>query len=247
MKSEQDRSLSGVVIRQETKTGFLNLSDLQEAYDRARFLEGWGERRIEHITVTNEFKERCFYILEKQGLLQLPENQTSIKTRFTVFIEMVENEGITKVLKESGAWLTKGARHTKTTWANPYIWVMIAMEMNPKLYAEVISWLTDELILNRIEAGNFCKALNLSIQRFNPNGTQYMTLAKDLNHIVFGRHEVGIRNSASKAELKELISIEEKMAFAISMGYVTSFDMLLTELRRLWVYKHKSISTESAS
>ena len=45
----KDRELFGVVIRQETKTGFLNLSDLQEAYTRKRIAEGWSEKRIDNI------------------------------------------------------------------------------------------------------------------------------------------------------------------------------------------------------
>ena len=49
MTSEQDRNLFGVTIRQETKTGFLNVSDLQEAYTRKRIQEGWSEKRIDHI------------------------------------------------------------------------------------------------------------------------------------------------------------------------------------------------------
>lgn len=236
MKSEQDRNLFGMVIRQETKTGFLNLSDLSEAYTQARVRNGWVEKNIDRIM--NDNLETIFYLLEKQGVIKLPMRS---------FIEEVGNQGFARYMKSIGAYKTTGARHTKTVWVNPYIFVMVAMDLNPLFKANVIGWLTDELILNRIEAGNFCKALNASIQKFNPNGTQYMTLAKALNYIVFGRHEVGIRNSASKTELKELISIEEKMAFAINMGYVTSFDMLLTELRRLWNYKYKSVPTETAS
>jgi hypothetical protein len=226
----QDRSLFGTIIRQETKTGFLNLSDLQESYDRVRFQEGWKERRIDHITQTLEFKERCFYIIEKQGL---------IKPCFKGFIEDVDNQGITKVLKEHNAWVTKGARHTKTTWANPYIWVMIAMEMNPKMYAEVVVWLTDQLIINRIEAGNFCKELNLAIQIFNPDGNQYMELAKALNYVIFGSHEKDIRNSGTKEQLKELSTLEQNMAFAVNSGYIYSFDKLISELRKVYFKKYK--------
>ena len=223
--SSSDRVLFGTTIRQETKTGFLNLSDLQDAYDKERFKNGWSERRIESITASQDFKERSFYLLKRQGL---------IETSFLAFIEDVESQGIVRVLKKSNAWVSKGARQTRTTWANPYIWVMIAMEMNPKLYAEVVIWLTDQLIINRIEAGNFCKALNTSIVKFNPDGAQYMTLAKALNHIVFGKHETGIRNTGAKEQLKELASLEEKMAFVIDMNYINSFDMLLSELRKLY-------------
>lgn len=232
MKSEQDRNLFGIVIRQETKTGFLNLSDLSEAYTQARVKNGWAEKNIDRIM--NDNVETIYYLLSKQGFITL---------QMSSFIETVKEVGFAKYMKSIGAYKTTGARHTKTVWVNPYIFVMVAMDLNPLFKANVIGWLTDELIINRIEAGNFCKALNASIQKFNPNGNEYMTLAKALNHVVFGRHEAGIRSTGTKDQLKELANIEEKMAFAIDMGYIMSFDMLLKELRRIWNYKYKSIQT----
>ena len=88
---------------------------------------------------------------------------------------------------------------------------------------------------------SFTKSLNSSIQKFKPDGNQYITLAKALNHIVFNKHEAGIRNTGNKDQLKELSNIEEKMAFAIDMGYIISFDMLLSELRKIWHNKQKQL------
>lgn len=227
MTSEQDRNLFGVTIRQETKTGFLNISDLNEAYTQARVKNGWSEKNIDRIM--NDNIETIFYLLERQEVIKLPMRS---------FIECVKNQGFAKYMKKIGAYKTTGARHTKTVWVNPYIFIMVAMDLNPIFKANVIGWLTDQLIINRIEAGNFCKELNASIQRFNPNGTQYILLAKALNYITFNDHFSGIRNTGSKEQLKELSNIEQKMAFAIDMGYITSFDMLLEELRKLWRDKY---------
>jgi hypothetical protein len=231
LKSEIDRNLFGVTIRQETKTGFLNLSDLSEAYTQARVKNGWAEKNIDRIM--NDNIETIFYLLEKQGV---------IKLQMCSFIESVNNQGFAKYMKSIGAYRTTGARHTKTTWVNPYIFVMVAMDLNPLFKANVIGWLTDQLIINRIEAGNFCKALNASIQKFNPDGSNYITLAKALNYIVFNRHETGIRNTGTKEQLKKLANIEEKMAFAVDMGYITSFNMLIDELRKLWSSEPRSQS-----
>lgn len=233
MKSEIDRNLFGITIRQETKTGFLNLSDLSEAYTHARVKNGWAEKNIDRIM--NDNIETIYYLLEKQGV---------IKLQMRSFIEEVENKGFARYMKSIGAYKTTGARQSKTVWVNPYIFVMVAMDLNPLFKANVIGWLTDQLILNRIEAGNFCKALNVSIQKFNPDGTNFITLAKALNHIAFNRHEAGIRNTGTKEQLKELANIEEKMAFAIDMGYIKSFDTLLEELRRIYrnKYNNKAIN-----
>lgn len=224
--SSSDRELFGTTIRQETKTGFLNLSDLRESYTQARVKNGWSDKNITEILERES--PTIFYLLERQGIITVD---------ITTFMEKVKNEGFAKYMKSIGAYKTTGARDTKTVWVNPYIFVMIAMELNPLFKANVIGWLTDQLIINRIEAGNFCKALNVSIGKFSPDGNQYMTLAKALNFIVFGKHEVGIRNTGTKEQLKELANIEEKMAFAIDMGYISSFDMLLKELRRMYAVK----------
>jgi len=227
--SSSDRELFGTTIRQETKTGFLNLSDLRESYTQARVKNGWADKNITEILERES--PTIFYLLERQGIITVD---------ITTFMEKVKNEGFAKYMKSIGAYKTTGARDTKTVWVNPYIFVMIAMELNPLFKANVIGWLTDQLIINRIEAGNFCKALNVSIGKFSPDGTQYMTLAKALNFIVFGKHELGIRNTGTKEQLKELASIEEKMAFAIDMGYISSFDMLLKELRKMFAVKFSS-------
>jgi hypothetical protein len=217
-----DRVLFGVQVRQETSTSFLNLSDLQDAYDSVRVQNGWYDRRIERITSTQDFRERTYYILEKQGI---------IKTSFSAFIEKCQKEGITKVLKDCGAWKTTGARHTKTTWCNPYIWVMIAMEMNPKLYAEVVMWLTDKLILNRIEAGNFYKEFTYQLQQ-KIKVPDYAKIAIEINKVVFGRHELGIRQVASEKQLKELYVFEQNLAYALKNNFINTEQELVNHIRK---------------
>lgn len=218
-----DRELFGVKIKQETKTGFLNLSDLQEAFAKVKVQKGWTDRDIFNIMSSRFNIERIYYILEKQQL---------IKPSFNGFMEEVEKQGVVKVLKQYNAYKATGARQTKTTWCNPYIWVLIAMEMNPELYATAVMWLTDSLLINRIEAGNLYKELSKSITRFND--VDYVRLAKGLNYIIFGRHEAGIRNTATQSELKELEKLEAKLSFAINMGYIKSFASLIDELYKIY-------------
>jgi len=233
MKSAADRNLFGCIIRQETKTGFFNLSDLQEAYLRARIKNGWVDKRIDHILSRIENTERIYYVLKEQDV---------INVCFRTFMEDVENNGITKVLKKYNVYKTTGARQTKTIWTHDSIFVLLALELSPLFYAKTVIWLRDDLIKNRIEAGNYCKALNKSISKFNPDGNQYIALSKALNYIVFGKHEAGIRNTGTKDQLKELVSLEEKMAFAIDMGYINSFDELLNELRKIWNVKYTKVN-----
>ena len=222
-----DRKLFGITVRQETKTGHLSLTDLQNAFEIARGIHGWSDKRINDILSSKANEERLYYILESQGL---------INAGFSAFMEYVENQGLLKVLKTLGAYKTTGRGLNKYTSCNPYIWTLIAMELNPMLYAKVMTWLTDSLILNRIEAGDFYKDFSRAIKPLSPD---YVKIAKALNYVVFNRHEAGLRNTATKDELLELIDIEKKMAFALDMGYIKTQSQLIETLRVMWTEKSR--------
>jgi hypothetical protein len=209
MKSK-DRELFGIVIKQETKTGFLSVSELQKAYEVARWQHGWSERRIDNIMQTNDFKERVYYLLQNQGI---------IKTSILGFMEMVEKEGIAKVLKGLGVYKTTGARQSKVTFANPYIWILLAMELNPMIYAAVVTWLTDTLIFDRIEAGDEFRPMNNAIKKIIPN-PDYKKYAIAINERVFGKHLTGMRNLASAQELKKITKIEQFISQGINMNMI---------------------------
>lgn len=221
----QDRELFGVRIRQQTQGSFLSLTDLEEAYLQARVKNGWADKNITRIL--NDNTEVLFYLLEKQGVIKVP---------MCTFIENIESQGFAKHMKSLGVYKTTGARNTKAVWVNPYIFVMVAMELNPLFKAQVIDWLTDSLIINRIEAGAFYKELSKAINSMpNPD---FIRIAKGLNYIVFNKHETGLRNTATQKELSELKSIEEKLAFAINMGYIKSNKDLLDTMRKMYNKKY---------
>lgn len=222
-----DRKLFGVTIRQDTKNQFLSITDLQEAYTRARIEKGWNEKRVENILSNNSSSERIYYILNKQGI---------IKTGFTAFIDEVNKSSLVKVLKKYGVYKTLGARNNRHVSCNPYIWVLIALELNPEIYATVIMWLTDNLIINRIEAGDRYNDLCRSASKFDD--VDYRIIAKGLNYIVFGVHETMIRNTATQEQLKELDDLQKSLSFAIDMGYIKSFSNLIDEMRKIYKNKH---------
>ena len=217
MQSEKDRELFGVVIRQDTKDSMLSLTDLQEAFTRARIMNGWRSKgEIQHIINGQENAERIYYVLFEQKF---------INCEYSQFMEMVQEKGMVKVLKEFGVYRTTGRGENKQSVCNPYIWVLVAMELNPMLYAKVVTWLTDRLILNRIEAGNFYKSLSGALYKIpQPN---YPEIAKALNTKVFGKHETGIRNKGSQKQLSELARVEDNIAYCINKGfYKTNEDVL---------------------
>lgn len=223
MQSEKSRELFGVIIRQNTKDSMLSLSDLQEAYIHARVLNGWSERgKIQDILAQKENAERIFYVLKEQKI---------INSEISEFMKMIDEKGIIKVLKEFGVYKTTGARATKTTYCNPYIWVLVAMELNPMLYAKVITWLTDKLIINRIEACD----LNNNLRRVicaKVDNPDYAGINRALNVKIFGHHQTGMRNLASEADLQRLNKLQENIAFCIERGFLKSSDDIIREISK---------------
>lgn len=221
--SSTDRELFGVTIKQDTKSQMLSVTDLQNAYEKARWQHGWSERRIESVTTQSEFKERLFYILENQGV---------IKTSILVFMEMIEKEGLTRVMKGLGVWKATGARGNNQVYCDPFVWVLIAMEMNPMIYAKVVIWLTDSLVFNRIEAGSEYMPMNAEIKRVLQN-PDYTVFAKAINVRVFGKHLAGMRNLASAKELRKISDIEKTIITAIKNGWIKTENEILKAIETI--------------
>jgi len=215
-----DRELFGITIRQNTKDQMLSISDLQKAYEKARFMHGWSDRRVNDIISTDDFKERLYHLLNERGL---------VKAEISVFMEMLKNEGITKSLKGLGVWKTTGRGENRMVVADPYIWVLVAMEMNPLLYAKVVIWLTDTLVFDRIEAGTEYQPMNAAIKGVikKPDYSKY---AKAINENVFKTHQRGIRNLASAKELKLITQIEKFVINCINMGVIKNEKHLMNAI-----------------
>jgi hypothetical protein len=213
-----DRDLFGITIRQNTKEQFLSVTDLQKAYEIARWQYGWTERRISDILNYDITKERIYYLLKERDI---------IKASLNVFMEMVKSEGITKVLKGLQVYKTTGRGESKQVMTDPYIWMLLAMEMNPMIYANVVVWLTDTLIFDRIEAGNEFKPMNMAISTIvkNPN---YPLYAKEINKKVFGEHISGMRNLASSKELRKIADIEKMIIKAIENKWIQNEESIIS-------------------
>ena len=216
-----DRNLFGVTIQQNTKDHSLSVTDLQKAYELARWQYGWKDRRINDILQYTPTQERIYYLLKERDI---------IKTSLPAFMEMTEREGIVKVLKGLGVYKTTGARQSKQTFADPYIWILLAMELNPMIYARVIMWLTDSLIFDRLEAGNEYMPMNSKIKDIVKNPS-YQTYAKLINTKVFGKHISGMRNLASANELRKIADIEKQVITAIEMKWIKNEDDLIKFLK----------------
>jgi hypothetical protein len=219
----ESRELLGIIIRQKTENGFLCLTDLQYAFDKARIEYGWNDRRINDIISTQTFKERIYYILKELKI---------IETEFTAFMEMLDYQGIVESFKKLQIWEMKGKGSERLVWVNPYIFVGIALEINPKLYAATVIWLTDSLIFDRKEAGGNYLPMNIAIDK-KLGLSEYWKYAILINEKIFGKHEKGIRNLASKEDLKKITKLEEIITMLINMEYVKSEYDLINAINKI--------------
>lgn len=217
-----DRNLFGVTIRQNTKEQFLSITDLQRAFEKARWQHGWNDRRINDILSSQDVKMRIYYLLKERDI---------IKAEIPVFMEMIENEGITKVLKGLSLWMTTGRGENKQVMADPYLWMLLALELNPMIYAKVVVWLADTLIFDRLEAGSEWKPMNSAIASIvkNPNYPMY---AMEINKKVFGQHISGMRNLASAKELRKIADIEKIIIKAIENKWIVNEPQLIQFIQK---------------
>lgn len=84
------------------------------------------------------------------------------------------------------------------------------------------------------------KELSKAVSRFHD--VDYANLARALNHIVFGRHEAGIRNTGTEEQLRELERLESNLAFSIDSGYLKTFNETMDRLREIYSKKYPQMA-----
>lgn len=217
-----ERPLLNGIIRQRVDNGMLCLSDLVEVNDDICAIKGWKIRRIRDFFLNDAERDYITELLDLDGVF--------IKAEKSAFVEHAKNKGLISALKELGYYSTKGRGENKATYCNEYIFVAVAQWLNPHLRAYVTKWVTDSLILNRIEAGHGFNTLCSSIQtnilpELSENGKRFIfsNFAKLVNKKVFGRHDDNLRQIASKAQLSELNKWETKLSTLIDVGYIKSY------------------------
>jgi len=153
------------------------------------------------------------------------------------FLQVLDNE----VSRDSAYSVSKcktnkdGSKIAGETWMHPYLFIDFAMWINPRFKYDVIRFVYDQLIQFRHDAGDNYRGLTKALTRFN--NVNFAQVAKGLNYIVFGLHDTDLRQKANEIQLKELTDLQNKLAFAVDMGYIRSFDELINEMRRMWHYK----------
>ena len=121
-------------------------------------------------------------------------------------------------------------------YMHPYLFIKFAMWLNPKFEYSVIKFVYDELIKNRHLAGDNHNKLMSSLALLG--NVDYSYVCRALNYIVFKEHYKDIRNQATEDQLQELHTLEEKLSFAIEMGYIKTYHQLIKSMRGIYHKKY---------
>lgn len=161
------------------------------------------------------------------------------------FINEIESESPSAEMHYGSlnAFVIKKGRNTakgKTkdeVWMHPYLFIDFSMWINPKFKLSVIKFVYDQLIQQRNEAGDGYKSLSSSLVKLK--GYSFTEVAKAMQWIVYDKTGKELRQLATQEQLQELNDIQTKLSFAIDMNYITSYQQLLSEMRKMYNKKYK--------
>lgn len=164
---------------------------------------------------------------QRKGVDEFIRKQST--QEFISTLEVEESINTTKVvLSRKGK---KGG-----TWMHPLLFIDFAMWLNPRFKYHVLKFVYDQLIEQRHRAGDMYRTLSNAAKQLP--GVDYRRIAKGLNYITFGRHESGtLRQTATTEQLNELSEIQNKLAFAVDMGYIKTFQGLIDEMKKIYQAK----------
>jgi hypothetical protein len=128
------------------------------------------------------------------------------------------------------------------TWMHPIMFIDFAMWLNPAFKVKVIKFVYDQMLKYRNDAGDAYKELSSSINSIVPNTFMPQAMRKigeALNYVVFNEHEPMLRNKkGSEDSMRELFELEHRLAENINDGLITSYDQVITFLRKRYSNKY---------
>lgn len=227
-----DRELLGKTVSVMSKDGFICITEAMDALNEKRLSLGLKLRRIDDILQTTSFRERLSSLVRELNI------NNPAADRNASFAEAVLDIKNMTDLKDYGMAYRKGKGKGQRWFVNPYVFVMIALELDPEIYAKVIIWLTDGLIEDRNLAGEayirMCKSVSKLVRDKSEVSDKIRRVAKAVNYVVFNEHSDNRRNFASKSEMSEIVAIENVVTGIIDGGFVVSYDDLITFLGKEW-------------
>lgn len=224
-----DRTILGEIVPVLSDNGFVCITKAMDILSRKREKVGLEPKRLNEIMNRPDFRETVRSLVNRL-------NEKGIKK-----IDLGKlNEGSLSMysLNRIGLASKRGKGKDQEWYIDPYIFINIAIEMDPEIRADLIIWFTDGLIKIRNEAGdaylNMCKQISTIISDKSDFQEYIRRVAKGINYIVFNYHEDGYRNKATSEQLDEIVLLENIISSNIDDGYIKNFGDLIKFLGNKW-------------
>jgi hypothetical protein len=122
------------------------------------------------------------------------------------------------------------------TWMHPFLFIDFAMWINPKFKLSVIKFVYDQLIKQRNDAGD--NYISLSASGVKLKGYDFREVAIAMQWIVFNKRGKNLRQTANEQQLQELNKLQSDLSFLIDNSYITSYNQLLEDMRKMYNKKY---------
>lgn len=131
------------------------------------------------------------------------------------FIKMLESD--------YGQVVIKGRGRNSSTWVHPFLFIDIALAINPELKIEVYKWLYDELLKYRNDSGDSYKKMCGAIA-CKTSSRDITNKIQNIARVI--KSEIGVNDweTATEAQLKRRDKIQEKIA---TLSDIVSIDQSL--------------------
>lgn len=203
------RPMGDFKVAQRTKDGYFDANVLLKQWN-----ENNSEKRISRFLESPKTKE-FISVLESEISQSAEVHDADFKS---VIIKKGRN--------------TQNGRTQDEVWLHPFLFIDFAMWINPTFKYQVIKFVYDELIKNRVDAGNYYKEMCNSIKSITQENESLVNniskVAEALNCIVYGHHIKEIRNKeADETKLKELADLQKDIIKLINKKFInTHFDLM---------------------
>jgi uncharacterized damage-inducible protein DinB len=214
MKTNQTltRPMGNFEVFQRTSDGFFNATTL---------LKQWNAN-----SGMNKKLDHYFENKSTEEFITTIESKENLHTRNSVYVKSRASRGL-----NSG------------TWMHPLLFIDFAMWINPEFKYDVLKFVYDQLIQYRNEAGDTYREMATSIASISKKSEiaeNITSVARALNHIVYGTHEREIRNKKAEEEtMRELVKLQIKVSELIKEGFIKTYEQLINYLRKIWVTKYQ--------
>lgn len=206
------RKMGSLNVHQRTKDGYFDANALLTEWNKR---EGNSRKNMKDFT-------------EKKGTIEYLEVLND---------DLAQSEiSVMAIIEKKGRNTSKG-RTKDEIWMHPYLFIDFSMWLNPKFKLSVIKFVYDQLIQQRTLAGDNYKTLSSSLVKLK--GYSFQEVAKAIQWIVYNKTGKDLRQTATQEQLQEINDIQTKLAFAIDMNYIISYEQLMNELRKLYNKKYQ--------